>query len=39
MMLEHEVAVVYGAGGAIGDAVARAFAAKGARVFVTGPVG
>jgi NAD(P)-dependent dehydrogenase (short-subunit alcohol dehydrogenase family) len=36
MMLEDQVAVVYGAGGAIGGAVARAFAAEGARVFLTG---
>jgi NAD(P)-dependent dehydrogenase (short-subunit alcohol dehydrogenase family) len=38
MMLDDQVAVVYGAGGAIGGAVARAFAAEGARVFVTGRV-
>jgi len=36
MLLADKVAVVYGAGGAIGSAVARAFAADGARVFVTG---
>ena len=36
MMLNDKVAVVYGAGGAIGSAVARAFAAEGARVFLTG---
>ena len=36
MLLENKVAVVYGAGGAIGGAVARAFAAEGATVFVTG---
>ena len=36
MMLEDKVAVVYGAGGAIGGAVARAFAAEGADGFVTG---
>lgn len=36
MLLENKVAVVYGAGGAIGGAVAQAFAAEGARVFVTG---
>jgi NAD(P)-dependent dehydrogenase (short-subunit alcohol dehydrogenase family) len=36
MMLKDKVAVVYGAGGAIGGAVARAFASEGARVFVTG---
>jgi len=36
MMLKDKVAVVYGAGGAIGGAVARAFAAEGARVYATG---
>jgi NAD(P)-dependent dehydrogenase (short-subunit alcohol dehydrogenase family) len=36
MMLADEVAVIYGAGGAIGGAVARAFAAEGATVFLTG---
>jgi NAD(P)-dependent dehydrogenase (short-subunit alcohol dehydrogenase family) len=36
MLLENKVAVVYGAGGAIGSAVAKAFAREGARVFVTG---
>jgi len=36
MMLEDKVAVVYGAGGGIGGAVARAFASEGARVFLTG---
>jgi NAD(P)-dependent dehydrogenase (short-subunit alcohol dehydrogenase family) len=35
MLLEHKVAVVYGAGGGIGGAVARAFAQEGARVFLT----
>jgi len=35
-MLDDKVAVVYGAGGAIGSAVARAFATEGARVFLTG---
>jgi len=35
-LLEDKVAVVYGAGGAIGGAVARAFAGEGARVFGTG---
>ncbi|MBO3745789.1 SDR family oxidoreductase [Streptosporangiaceae bacterium NEAU-GS5] len=38
MMLKDKVAVVYGAGGAIGGAVARAFAREGARVFLTGRV-
>jgi len=36
MLLEDKVAVIYGAGGAIGGAVAQAFAHEGARVFVTG---
>jgi len=36
MILKDKVAVIYGAGGGIGSAVARAFAVEGARVFVTG---
>ena len=36
MMLKDRVAVIYGAGGAIGGAVARAFAAEGAELFLTG---
>ena len=36
MLLENKTAVIYGAGGAIGGAVARAFAREGARVFLTG---
>lgn len=36
MMLMNKVAVIYGASGAIGQAVARAFAQEGARVFLTG---
>jgi NAD(P)-dependent dehydrogenase (short-subunit alcohol dehydrogenase family) len=36
MMLKDKVAVIYGAGGAIGGAVARAFAREGANLFVTG---
>jgi NAD(P)-dependent dehydrogenase (short-subunit alcohol dehydrogenase family) len=36
MLLEHKVAVIYGAGGPIGGAVARAFATEGARVFLAG---
>jgi NAD(P)-dependent dehydrogenase (short-subunit alcohol dehydrogenase family) len=36
MLLENKIAVIYGAGGAIGGAVARAFAAEGAKVFLTG---
>ena len=35
-MLTDKVAVIYGAGGAIGGAVARAFAREGAWVFLTG---
>jgi len=38
MLLTDKVAVIYGAGGAIGGAVARAFAREGARVFLTGRV-
>src|SRR5262245_1870544 len=37
MMLENRVAVIYGAGGGIGGAVARAFAREGAKLFLTGP--
>ena len=36
MLLQHKNAVIYGAGGSLGSAVARAMAAAGARVFVTG---
>ena len=36
MMLKNKVAVIYGGGGAIGGAVARAFASEGAKVFLTG---
>src|SRR5881397_1489417 len=36
MMLKDKVAVIYGAGGAIGGAVARAFATEGAKLFLTG---
>ena len=36
MILKNKVAVIYGAGGAIGCAVARAFAHEGARLFLTG---
>lgn len=39
MLLEHKVAVIYGAGGAIGGAAARAFAREGARVFLAGRTG
>jgi 3-oxoacyl-[acyl-carrier protein] reductase len=36
MLLEYKVAVIYGAGGSIGGAVARAFSREGARVFLVG---
>jgi NAD(P)-dependent dehydrogenase (short-subunit alcohol dehydrogenase family) len=36
MLLENKNAVIYGAGGAVGGAVARTFAREGARVFLTG---
>jgi len=36
MLLEKKVAVIYGAGGAIGGAVAEAFAREGASVFLAG---
>jgi len=36
MLLQDKVAVIYGAGGAIGAAVARAFAREGAELFLTG---
>ncbi len=36
MLLKNKNAVIYGAGGAIGGAVAHAFALAGARVFLTG---
>jgi NAD(P)-dependent dehydrogenase (short-subunit alcohol dehydrogenase family) len=36
MMLKDKVAVIYGAGGSVGGAVARAFAREGARLFLTG---
>jgi 3-oxoacyl-[acyl-carrier protein] reductase len=36
MLLKDKNAVIYGAGGAIGGAVARAFAREGARVFLAG---
>jgi NADP-dependent 3-hydroxy acid dehydrogenase YdfG len=35
-MLKDKVAVIYGAGGAIGGAVARAFASEGAELFLAG---
>jgi len=36
MLLENKVAVIYGAGGGIGGAVARAFGREGAKLFLTG---
>src|SRR5258708_19376657 len=36
MLLEKKNAIIYGAGGAIGGAVARAFAREGAKVFLAG---
>jgi 3-oxoacyl-[acyl-carrier protein] reductase len=36
MLLESKIALIYGAGGAIGGAVARAFAGEGARVYLAG---
>jgi NAD(P)-dependent dehydrogenase (short-subunit alcohol dehydrogenase family) len=36
MLLQDKVAVIYGGGGAVGGAVARAFAREGARVFLAG---
>jgi NAD(P)-dependent dehydrogenase (short-subunit alcohol dehydrogenase family) len=36
LLLRNKAAVIYGAGGSIGGAVARAFAREGAKVFLTG---
>src|SRR5688572_22670865 len=36
MLLDDKIAVIYGAGGAIGGAVARTFAREGAKVFLSG---
>ena len=36
MLLKNKVAVIYGAGGAIGGAIARAFGSDGAKLFLTG---
>jgi 3-oxoacyl-[acyl-carrier protein] reductase len=36
MLLANKIAVIYGAGGALGGAVARAFAREGAKVFLAG---
>src|SRR5260370_6240940 len=35
MLLKNKVAVIYGAGGAVGSAIATAFAKEGARVFLS----
>ena len=35
-MLKNKNAIIYGAGGSLGGAVAKAFADAGARVFLTG---
>jgi len=35
-MLADKTAIIYGGGGAIGGAVARAFAREGARIFLAG---
>jgi 3-oxoacyl-[acyl-carrier protein] reductase len=36
MLLKNKTAVIYGAGGSIGGAIARAFAGEGAKVFLSG---
>jgi len=36
MLLNHKNAIIYGAGGSIGNAVANAFAREGAKVFLVG---
>ncbi|WP_129663420.1 SDR family NAD(P)-dependent oxidoreductase, partial [Phytoactinopolyspora endophytica] len=36
MLLENKITVIYGAGGSVGGAAARAFAREGARVFLAG---
>ena len=38
MLLQNKKAVIYGGGGAIGGAVARAFAREGAMVFLAGRI-
>ena len=35
-ILQNKNAIIYGAGGSLGGAVAKAFAAAGAKVFLTG---
>ena len=36
MLLENKIAIIYGAGGSLGGAVAKALAKSGATVFLTG---
>ncbi len=36
VLLENKNAIIYGGGGSIGGAIARAFAREGARVFLAG---
>ncbi|MEV4516528.1 SDR family oxidoreductase [Dactylosporangium sp. NPDC049525] len=36
MLLDNKNAIIYGAGGAVGSGIAKAFASEGARVFLTG---
>ena len=36
MLLKDKIAVVYGAGGGVGSAIARKFALEGAHVYLTG---
>ena len=36
MLLKNKTAIIYGAGGAVGGAVARVFAREGATLFLTG---
>ncbi len=36
MLLENKVCIIYGAGGAIGSAIARGFAREGTRLFLAG---
>jgi NAD(P)-dependent dehydrogenase (short-subunit alcohol dehydrogenase family) len=36
MLLENKNAIIYGAGGAVGGAIARVFAREGAKLFLTG---
>ena len=36
MMLDGRTAIIYGGGGSIGGAIARAYAGQGARIFLAG---